>query len=145
MSLSHTGKHGVAGQPPSLLSTQWGPAAGAQIQTSPGASALAAPHQHFSGPRTRRARLKKQWLGVLEAAVLLCGFAGLVGGLYLLATSPLPGVLAMLSSMALLLSSVAKLSEAQEVRQRCEAGVEHLPQVSAQRTGANLGHILHIL
>ena len=63
-----------------------------------------------------------KWLDVLEAAVLLGGLAGLVSGMYLLATSPLPGVMVMLASMALLLSSVAKLAEAQErtVQIRCE-------------------------
>ena len=54
-----------------------------------------------------------KWLGVLEAAVVLGGLAALVTGMYLLATSPLPGVMAMLASMALLLSSVGKLAEAQ--------------------------------
>ena len=44
----------------------------------------------------------KNWLGVLEAAVLLGGLAGLVTGMYLLATSPLPGVTVMLASMAML-------------------------------------------
>ena len=63
-----------------------------------------------------------KWLGVLEAAVVLGGLAALVTGMYLLATSPLPGVMAMLASMALLLSSVGKLAEAQEVRLECDAG-----------------------
>jgi len=63
-----------------------------------------------------------KWLDVLEAAVLLGGLAGLVSGMYLLATSPLPGVMAMLASMALLLSSVAKLAEAQERTGRIRCG-----------------------
>lgn len=37
------------GQPPMGLPATWGPAAGAQTQISPGASALAAPHQQFCG------------------------------------------------------------------------------------------------
>jgi len=57
----------------------------------------------------------KNLLGVLEAAVVFGGLAGLVTGMYLLATSPLPGVVVMLASMTLLVSSVAKLGEAQEV------------------------------
>jgi hypothetical protein len=60
-------------------------------------------------------------LGVLEATVLLGGLAGLVTGMYLLATSPLPGVMAMLASMTLLLSSVAKLGKAQETRHESNA------------------------
>lgn len=123
----HTDRHAISGQAPSLLSKQWGSAAGAKIQTSPGVSALAAPHQ-IQGARA-------QWLGVLEAAVLLGGFGGLIGGLYLLATSPLPGVVTILASMTLMLSTVGKLGEAQEVRQRC--GVT---QVRAQREPTNLGH-----
>ena len=64
----------------------------------------------------------KNWLGVLEAAVLLGGLAGLVTGMYLLATSPLPGVTVMLASMAMLVSSVKKLGEAQEERHESDAG-----------------------
>ena len=141
MSLAPTERHAIAGQPSSLLSTSWGPAAGAQIQTSPGASALAAPHQNLCGCRIKKARLQTHWLGMLEAVVLLGGVAGLIGGLYLLATSPLPGVVTILASMTLLLSSVGKLSEAQEFRQRCEVDEELFPQVSAHRTRANLGHM----
>jgi hypothetical protein len=58
--------------------------------------------------------LLTKFLGVLEATVLLGGLGGLVTGMYLLATSPLPGVTVMLASMTLLLTSVAKLGEAQE-------------------------------
>jgi UPF0716 family protein affecting phage T7 exclusion len=133
MSLAHTDRHATSGQPPLPLSRQWGPAAGAQIQTSPGASALAAPHQDLRATLTRRARA--EWLGFLETGVMLGGVAGLIGGLYLLATSPLPGVVTMLASMTLLLSSVGKLGAEQEARQRCE-----VTQVSAHRTRANLGH-----
>jgi hypothetical protein len=68
--------------------------------------------------------LLKNLLGVIEATVLLGGLAGLVTGMYLLAISPLPGVTVMLASMALLVSSVAKLSEAQEVRMEAGAGRE---------------------
>jgi hypothetical protein len=64
-------------------------------------------------------------LGALEAAVVLGGLAGLVAAMYLLATSPLPGVMVMLASMALLLSSVGKLGEAQEVQQELGAGREN--------------------
>jgi hypothetical protein len=74
-------------------------------------------------------------LGVLEAAVVLGGFAGLVTGMYLLATSPLPGVMVMLASMALLLGSVAKLAEAQEVRQECATGRERFFRSRAGRSG----------
>jgi len=63
-------------------------------------------------------------LGVLEATVLMGGLAGLVTGMYLLAPSPLPGVMVMLASMTLLLSSVAKLGQAQEGRQQSNAGRE---------------------
>ncbi len=63
-----------------------------------------------------------KWLAVLEAAVVLGGLAGLVTGMCLLATSPLPGVMVMLASMALLLSSVAKLAEAQERTARIRRG-----------------------
>lgn len=62
-----------------------------------------------------------KWTGVLGATVLLGGLAGLVNGMHLLATSPLPGVMVMLASTALLLSSVAKLCAAQEVRQESSA------------------------
>src|ERR1019366_434273 len=37
--------------------------------------------------RTRRARLLTKWLGVLEAAIVFGGLAGLVTGMYLLTTS----------------------------------------------------------
>jgi ribose/xylose/arabinose/galactoside ABC-type transport system permease subunit len=75
-----------------------------------------------------------KWLGVLEAAVVFGGLAGLVTGMYLLATSPLPGVIVMLASMALLLSSVAKLAEAQELRQESAAGRERF---SRSRAGSS--------
>ena len=65
-------------------------------------------------------------LGVVEAVVLLGGFAGLVTGMYLLATSPLPGVTVMLASMTLLLSSAAKVGEAQEARHKSVASGERL-------------------
>jgi len=74
--------------------------------------------------RTRRACLLTKLLGVLEATVLMGGLAGLVTGMYLLAPSPLPGVMVMLASMTLLLSSVAKLGQAQEGRQQSNAGRE---------------------
>jgi len=70
-------------------------------------------------------------LGVLEATVLLGGLAGLVTGMYLLATSPLPGVMVMLASMTLLLSSVAKLNQAQEVRQESGDGRERFSRSRA--------------
>jgi succinate-acetate transporter protein len=62
-----------------------------------------------------------KWLGVIEAAVVFGGLAGLVTGMYWLATNPLFGVVAMLVSMALLLSLVGKLSEAQEVQHQSGA------------------------
>lgn len=65
-----------------------------------------------------------KWLGVLEAAAVLGGLGGLVAGMYLLATIPLPGVMVMLASMALLMSSVGKLAEAQEVGQECDGGAK---------------------
>jgi len=66
--------------------------------------------------------MMKNLLGVLEAAVVFGGLAGLVTGMYLLATSPLPGVVVMLASMAMLVSSVKKLGEAQEERHESDAG-----------------------
>jgi len=65
-----------------------------------------------------------KWLGVLEAAVVFGGLAGLVTGMYLLAVSPLPGVMVMLASMAMLASSVAKLCTAQEERHESDADRE---------------------
>ena len=111
------------GQLPVGLPATWGLAAGAQTQISPGASALAAPPAMLWA-RTRRACLLTKLLGVLEATVLMGGLAGLVTGMYLLAPSPLPGVMVMLASMTLLLSSVAKLGQAQEGRQQSNAGRE---------------------
>jgi hypothetical protein len=66
--------------------------------------------------------MMKNLLGVLEATVLLGELAGLVTGMYLLATSPLPGVTVMLASMAMLVSSVKKLGEAQAERHESDAG-----------------------
>jgi len=40
------------GQPQAVLPAMWGLAARAKSQTSPGASALAAPHQQFRGLAT---------------------------------------------------------------------------------------------
>jgi len=60
----------------------------------------------------------KKLLGVLEAAVVFGGLAGLVTGMYLLATSPLPGVVVMLASMAMLVSSVKKLGAGRTARIR---------------------------
>lgn len=99
-------------------------AAGAQSQSTPGASALAAPLQQFLWARDRRALWLAKWLGVIEATVLFGGVAGLVAGLYWLATNPLAGVIAILASIALLLSAVAKLGEAQELRLTSAAGRE---------------------
>ncbi len=76
-----------------------------------------------------------KWLGVLEGAVVLGGLAGLVTGMYLLTTSPLPGVMVMLASVALLLSSVATLAEAQEVRQECDTGRELFSRSRAASSG----------
>ena len=76
-----------------------------------------------------------KWLGVLEGAVVLGGLAGLVTGMYLLTTSPLPGVMVMLASMALLLSSVAPLAEAQEVRQECDTCRELFSRSRAASSG----------
>lgn len=104
----------------------WGSAARARTQPTPGASALVAPRQPSVAVRAWRTRWLAKWLGVVEATVLLGGLAGLVTGMYLLATSPLPGVMVMLAAMALLLSSVAKLAEAQEVRHESNAGRQRL-------------------
>jgi len=123
----------VFGQSLVGLPVMWGFAARAKSQSTPGASALVAPHQSF--PCTRRICFLTKWLGVLEAGVVLGGLAGLVTGLYLLATGPLPGVVVMLASMALLLSSVAKLGEAQEVRQESNAGREGLTRSRAPSSG----------
>ncbi len=72
---------------------------------------------------------------MIETAVMLGGVLGLIGGLYLLSSSPLPGAITMLASMTLVLSSVSRVSAAQEVRQRYE-----VTQVSAHRMRPNLGH-----
>jgi hypothetical protein len=77
----------------------------------------------------------KNLLGVLEAAVLLGGLAGLVTGMYLLATSPLPGVTVMLASMAMLVSSVKKLGEAQEEWPESDAGRERSSRSRAGSSG----------
>ncbi|HYW37563.1 MAG TPA: hypothetical protein VE957_05580 [Terriglobales bacterium] len=76
-----------------------------------------------------------KWLGVLEAAVVFGGLAGLVTGMYLLPTSPLPGVMVILASMAMLVSSVGKLCEAQEVRQECDTGRERFSRSRAGSSG----------
>jgi len=76
----------------------------------------------------------KNLLGVLEAAVVFGGLAGLVTGMYLLATSPLPGVVVMLASMAMLVSSVKKLGEAQEERHESDGGRE---RSSRSRAGSS--------
>ena len=117
------------GQPAVRMPARWGLAAGAQSQSTPGASALVAPHQQLA--RARRTSLPMKWLGVLEAAVVLGGCGGFVTGMYLLPTSPLPGVVVVLASMALLLSSVAKLSAAQEKRQESDAGCERFSRSRA--------------
>jgi hypothetical protein len=73
----------------------------------------------------------KNLLGVIEAAVMFGGLAGLVTGMYWLATSPLSGVMLMLASMTMLVSSVAKLAEAQELRQEYAAVRERFFRVRA--------------
>ena len=115
MILAHT-QHDICELAPMELSAIWGPAAGAQIQTSPGASALAAPLQNFSEPATQRARAKTKWIGVMEAVISVGGLAGMIGGLYLLASSPLPGVMSILASMTLLLGMAGKVAQKQEAR-----------------------------
>jgi len=54
---------------------------------------------------------------------VLAAFGGLLGGLFLLGTDPILGVLVMLGSMALLLRSVASLCGAQRAPR--EAGAEN--------------------
>ena len=76
-----------------------------------------------------------KWLGVIEAMVVLGGLSGLVTGMYLLETNPVLGVLLMLASMALLLSSVAKLSKAQEERHESGAGRERFSRSRAGSSG----------
>jgi len=110
-----------SGQIETDVPAMWGPAAGAQSQSTPGASARAAPHQQRLWARERRARWLTKWLGVLEATVQVGGLAGLLTGVYLFATSPWRGVVVMLTATALLLGSAAKLSEAQELRLECNA------------------------
>ena len=122
------------GQPQAGLAPKWGPAARAQSQSTPGASALAAPHQQ-SFACTPRARVWANLLGVLEVAIVLGGCGGFVAGMYLLATNPLPGVVVVLASMAMLLSSVAKLSEAQETRHECDAGQGRFSRGRADTAG----------
>jgi hypothetical protein len=85
--------------------------------------------------RKRRACLLTKLLGVLEATVLLGGLAGLVTGMHLLATSPLPGVMVILASMTLLLSSVAKLGEAQEGRHQSNERGERFSRSRAGSSG----------
>jgi hypothetical protein len=63
-----------------------------------------------------------KWLGVIEATVVLGGLGGLFTGMYLLENNPVLGVLLMLASMALLLSSVEKLCEMQEARLQSGTG-----------------------
>lgn len=118
-----TPAHDSFGQPQTGLPVMWGLAARAQSQSTPGASALVAPHQQ-SFACTRRTCLLTKLLGVPEATVVLAGCGGFVTGMYLLATSPLPGVVVVLASMALLLGSVTKLSKAQEVRQESDSGCQ---------------------
>jgi hypothetical protein len=77
-----------------------------------------------------------KWLGVIEATVMLGGLSGLVTGMYLLETNPVLGVLLMLASMALLLSSVAKLCEMQEARQQAGAGLERFFRDRAGRSSS---------
>jgi len=77
----------------------------------------------------------KNLLGVLETAVVFGGLAGLVTGMYLLAVSPLPGVMVMLASMAMLASSVAKLCTAQEERHESDADRERSSRSRAGSSG----------
>jgi hypothetical protein len=78
--------------------------------------------------------LLTKWLAVLEVAVLLGGLAGSFTGIYLLATRPLLGVSLILASMATLLSSVAKLSKALELRQQLDAGGKRFAPSRASRS-----------
>jgi hypothetical protein len=78
--------------------------------------------------------LLTKWLAVLELAILLGGLAGSFTGMYLLATRPLFGMSLILASMATLLSSVAKLSEAQELRQQLDAGGKRFAPSRASRS-----------
>jgi len=103
------------GQLESVLPAVWGLAARAQSHI-PGASALTAPPPTILHTPPRSCRVLTKWLGGIEAAVAFGGVAGLISGVYLLATGPLLGVVIMLASMAMLVSSVGKLCEAQEVR-----------------------------
>jgi len=68
--------------------------------------------------------MPNRWAKVVEAVVVLGGSAVMVSGLYLLPTRPLLGVVAVLSAMALLLGSIAKLSEMQEACNAVDAGSE---------------------
>jgi len=77
----------------------------------------------------------RKWLGVLEAAVVFGGLAGLVTGMYLLATSPLPGVMVMLASMTMLVSAVGKLCAAQEARHESDGGRERFSRTRAGNSG----------
>lgn len=76
-----------------------------------------------------------KWLGGIEAAVAFGGVAALVSGMYLLATSPLLGAMIMLASMAMLVSSVGKLSAAQEIRHESNRRRQDL---SRDRAGSSL-------
>jgi len=79
--------------------------------------------------------LLTKWLGLVEATVVLGGLVGLVTGMYWLATKPMPGVLVMLASVALLLSSAAKLGEAQEIRLGSHQSHEHLSRIRVGSSG----------
>jgi len=80
--------------------------------------------------------MSTKWLGVIEAVVVLGGLGGLLTGMYLLAIYPLLGVLLMLASMALLLSSVSKLCEMQESRLQSGAASERFSRSRADGSGS---------
>ena len=72
-------------------------------------------------------------LGIIEATVSLGGLAGLLTGMSLLATAPLIGVTIMLGSVALLVSSLAKLSPVQEARQAIKMDTARTASTSRDR------------
>ena len=76
---------------------------------------LSRPLQNFVTPMQRHG-WKEKWIGFVEAAVSVGGLAGMTGGLYLLATSPLPGVMSTLAGMTLLLRTADKVAQVQEAR-----------------------------
>jgi hypothetical protein len=114
----------VYGQRLTAQSVERGAAAWVQSQSTPGASALAAPHQilvmrwtglwveQSSAVSIQGPVMNRSHLGV-DVALVLLGATGLFAGLSRLSTSPLPAVLIILSAMMFLLFPLAGLCGAE--------------------------------